>query len=300
MLPVRLISLIPMKAFFTAVLCLLSACRAQSGDPAAQKKPVAPGVVQIGRITHPHLTESSGVVVSRRDPALFWTHTDGGGKKQVLYGMTRSGRPLAEYRVTGALLDDWEDIASDDAGHLFLADTGNNDLARTQVAVYQVDEPELKKSSSGLVAVTRGWQLKFPGQPFNCEALFIWRDHGYVVSKVFGDQRAELFRFPLTNAAPLLTMERLGDLKIDSPVTGADISRDGKLLGLVAKNGAYVFRINGDPARATRGKPYHTRLADEHIEACTFVPEGLLVTAESREIYLFTDEPFRAGPPKKK
>ena len=299
MLPVRLISLTPMKAIFTAALCLLSACRAQSGDPAAKAKQVAPGVTQIGRITHPHLTESSGVVVSRKDPGLLWTHTDGGGKKQVLYGMTRSGRPLAEYRVTGALLDDWEDIAINDAGHLFLADTGNNDLARTQVAVYQVDEPDPKKTAIGLVTVTRGWQLKFPGKPFNCEALFIWRDYGYVVSKVSGDQRAELFRFPLSNPAPFLTLELLGDLKIDSPVTGADISRDGKLLGLVAKNGAYVFRISGDPARATRARPYHTRL-DEHIEGCTFVPEGLLATAESRGIYLFTDEPFRVGPPKKK
>lgn len=288
-----------MKAFFTAILCLLSACRAQSGDPGGSGKLVAPGVTQIGRIIHPHLTESSGVVVSRKNPALLWTHTDGGGKKQVLYGMTRSGRALAEYRVTGALLDDWEDIAIDDAGHLFLADIGNNDRARTQVAVYQVDEPDPKKSSAGLVAVTRGWQLKYPGKPFNCEALFIWRDYGYVVSKVFDDQRAELFRFPLTNAAPVLTLELLGELKINSPVTGADISRDGKLLGLVAKNGAYVYRVNGDPERALRGRPYHTRL-DEHIEGCTFVPEGLLATAESRGIYLFTDEPFRMGPPKKK
>ena len=173
-------------------------------------------------------------------------------------------------------------------------------MARTQVAVYQVDEPDPAKSANGLVVVTRGWQLTFPSKPFNGEALFIWQNQGYLVSKVSDDQRAELFRFALTNAAPLVALELVGELKLDSPVTGADVSRDGKLLGLVAKNGAYVYRINGDPARATRGKPYHTRLADRHIEACTFVPEGLLVTAESREIYLFTDEPFRVGPPKRK
>ena len=289
-----------MKALFTAALCLLSACHAESGDATVKAKPVAPGVLQIGRIQHPHLTESSGVVVSRKDPTLFWSHTDGGGKKQVLYGMTRTGQPVAEYRITGALLSDWEDIAIDDAGHLYLSDTGNNERTRTQVAVYQVDEPDPKKTASGLLPVTRGWQLKYPGPPFNCEALFIWHDYGYVVSKVFADQQAELFRFPLTNAAPVQTLELLGDLKIESPVTGADISRDGKLLGIVAKNGAYVYRINGHPAEALHGKPFHTRFADEHVEACTFVPEGLLATAESREIYLFTDQAFRSGPPKKK
>ena len=52
--------------------------------------------------------------------------------------------------------------------------------------------------------------------------------------------------------------------------------------------------------RAAKGKPFQAKFKHEHIEGCTFVPEGLLVTAESREIYLFTDEAFRTGPVKKK
>jgi hypothetical protein len=91
-------------------------------------------------------------------------------------------------------------------------------------------------------------------------------------------------------------LQFLGEIKIDSPVTGADISQDGKLLGGVAKNGAYLYRIKGDPERATHGKANEfTKFRHEHIEACTFVPDGLLATAESREIYLFTDEAFHPG-----
>ena len=289
-----------MKWLAPTFFCVLAACRAESVDPAPKPKKVAAGVLQIGRIQHPRITESSGVVVSRKDPELFWTHNDGGGKRQVLYGMTRYGRPIAEFRVTGALLDDWEDIAADSKGHLFLGDIGNNDATRTSIAVHQIDEPDVKETQNGLTRVERTWNLRYPAAPFDCESLFVWEGYGYLISKVFDDERADIYRFSLTNDAPFQTLEVVAEVKIDSPVTGADISPDGRLLAVVAKNGAYVFRINGDVAHAAKGKPFQTKFRHEHIEACTFVPEGLLATAESREIYLFTDEAFRTGPPKKK
>jgi hypothetical protein len=254
---------------------------------------VAPGVVQIGTITNRRITESSGVVASRQHAGLLWTHNDGGGpRKQQLFAIRRSGESVAEFRVIGALLHDWEDIAIDDAKHLFLGDIGNNEAKRTQIAVYQIDEPDPK--SSGSVTVTRSWQLRFPGTPFDCESLFVWRDQGYVISKVFKDRRAEIYRFPLQAQKEPAVLESVARLPIDSPVTGADISAAGKRLGVVCKAGAYLFRLKGgDVTRAGSGKFHLTKFRHEHIEGCCFVPEGLLATAESREIYLFTDPAFR-------
>ncbi len=282
-----------MKQLAPILLCIVSACSAQTG---ALPRQVANDVLEIGRIQHPLITESSGIVISRRDTNVFWTHNDGGGRKQVLYAITRTGKSLAEYRVAGALLNDWEDIAADSHGHLFLGDIGNNDAKHSEISVHQIDEPDISKSPGGVVNVARTWRLHFQKQPFDCESLFVWGDFGYVISKVFDDAKAELFRFSLTNNS-VQTLEFVAQLKIDSPVTGADISQDGKLVGVVAKNGAYAFRIGGDPARINEHKLHHTKFKHEHIEACTFVPEGLLATAESREIYLFTDDAFI---PKKK
>ncbi len=289
-----------MKWLLPLLSCLFVACRAESNDPAAAGRTVAPGVLLLGKVAHPRITESSGLIASRRDPAVFWTHNDGGGRRQVLYAMTREGAPLAEYRVTGTVIDDWEDIAADEQGHLFLGDIGNNEGRPRTLAVHQVSEPDLKTSRVGAAPVIRSWSLRYPAAPFDCESLFIWGGHGYVISKVSNDARAGLFRFSLTNSAAPQTLEPMGEMRIDSPVTGADVSRDGNLLGIVAKNGAYVFRIGGDVARALHGKPYHNKFKADQIEAAAFVPEGLLTTAESREIYLFTDEAFRTGPGKKK
>jgi len=287
-----------MNRLCSVFLCVLAGCAARTGGaPAGQ--PVAAGVLLVGHIDNPRITESSGIVVSRSDPGVFWTHNYGGFKKQILYAITRGGKPLAEYRVTGTMMEDWEDIAADNHGHLFLGDIGNNNTRRFELAVSQVDEPVVGKKSDGYVQVTRTWRLRFANKRFDCESLFIWGDYGYVISKVFEDREAEMYRFSLTNAEPTQVLQFVTKLKIDSPVTGADISQDGKQLGVVAKNGAYVYRIKGDPSRAGEVKPHHTKFRHEHIEACTFVPEGLLATAESREIYLFTDEEFHPKQKKK-
>jgi len=289
-----------MKWLAPILICILTACGADSRDVAAPGKLVEPGVLLVAKIQNPRLTESSGLVVSRKDPAIFWTHNDGGGKRQVLYAMTRQGQPIAEYRITGAVLEDWEDIAVDDAGHLFLADTGNNDAKPITIRVHQINEPDTKAATTGIAPVTRSWNLQYPAAPFDCESLIVWNGDGYLISKVSNNARATLYRFSLTNDAPLQTLALLGEIRMDSPVTGADISHDGNLLGLVAKNGAYVFSIRGDVTRALKGKPHQNKFKVDQIEGCTFVPEGLLTTAETREIYLFTDEAFRKGPVKKK
>lgn len=268
---------------------------AQESTAAAstEGKEVAPGVRLIGRIANPRITESSGVVASRQFPGVFWTHTDGGGpRKQFLFGMTRDGKPLAELFVSDVLITDWEDIAIDDQKHLFIGDIGNNDAKRSELTVHQIDEPD-PKSGARVVHPTRSWRLRFPNSPFDCESLFVWQGYGYVVSKVFGDARAQIFRFPLEEQKRPVVLEFVATLKIESPVTGADISPDGNLLGLVSKAGAFVYRIHGDVAKAGKGKPHQTKFRHEHVEGCTFVPEGLLATAESREIFLFTDPAFR-------
>jgi hypothetical protein len=267
---------------------LLNACNA--ADPGQD---VAPGVRLLARLSDRRIKESSGVVASRRYTDVFWTHNDGGGpKKQVLYAIDREGNTRVFFPLIGVTLHDWEDLAIDSAGHLYIGDIGNNDSKRDGLAVYEIEEPN-PQAGAERISPKRVWNLRFPGAAFDCESLFIWKDDGYVVSKVFDKARAQIFRFPLKETNRPLTLELVATTKIESPVTGADISADGTLLGLVAKNGAYVFRIDGDVRRVTKANPHHTKLKNEHIEGCCFVPEGLLVTSERRMIFLFTDPAFR-------
>jgi hypothetical protein len=264
-----------------------------AGNAAELGQEITPGVRLFAYIRDPRIKESSGVVASRWYTDVFWTHNDGGGpKKQVLYAIDREGNTRASFSLIDVTLHDWEDIAIDNAGHLYIGDIGNNYAKRDALTVHEIDEPN-PQAGTGSIAPKRAWKLKFPGAPFDCESLFVWKDQGYVVSKVFDKARAQIFHFPLKETHEPLTLELVATTKIKSPVTGADISADGTLLGLVAKNGAYVFRIDGHMRRVIKANPHHTKLKNEHIEGCCFVPEGLLVTSERRMIFLFTDPAFR-------
>ena len=283
----RIKLLLPFIAWLSA-----TACDAQSPKPANPPREVAPGVLQVGRITNPRITESSGIVASRQYPGVFWTHTDGGGgKKQLLFAINREGQTSGEFFVAGASISDWEDIAIDDQHHLFVGDIGNNNAAKTQIAVHQINEPD-PKSRTPSAKITRTWQLRFPGAPFDCESLFIWQTNGYVISKVFDGERAHIYRFPLDDQKQPFTLEFVTRLKIETPVTGADLSADGRQLGLVGHTGAFVYDIGGNINRAGRLKPAYTKFSHQHIEGCCFVPDGLLVTSEARGVYLFTNAPF--------
>ncbi|MBN2505262.1 MAG: hypothetical protein JXQ71_01070 [Verrucomicrobia bacterium] len=291
---------IPWRVRFALPL-LAAAASLAAADPLPSPAPSQSNdradVRLLGRLAHPRLTESSGLVPSLKHPGLFWTHNDGGGaRRQVLYAITREGAARGDCAVAGATLVDWEDLATDGAGRLYLGDVGNNHKRRTTLAVYEIDEPD--PASQRVVRVTRGWQLRYPAEPFDCEALFVWQSHGYLVSKVFHDARARLYRFPLhtqpQHHTETCTLEEIATLPVESPVTGAALSADGQRLALVAKAGAYLLPICGHPARAGDLKPHRTKFKPAQIEGCCFVPEGLLATAESREIFLFTDNAFAA------
>src|SRR5882757_741799 len=124
------------------LLASLLAASLTAGNATELGEEIAPGVRLVARISDPLIKESSGVVASRRYADVFWTHNDGGGpKKQVLYAIDRKGNTRASFSVSDVTLHDWEDIAIDNAGHLYIGDIGNNNAKRDTLSVYEIDEP---------------------------------------------------------------------------------------------------------------------------------------------------------------
>lgn len=291
------------KRFPTDAPCMTRVCLAWmavlatcvAGWPAGFTNQIAPEVSEVGRIMHPEMTEVSGVVASRRYPGTFWIHTDG-GKKPLLIAINRDGETVAKFEVS-AKFSDWEDIAINDQGHLFLGDLGNNDGERKELRVYRLAEPDMASTGKRpKLRPDQTWRLRFPHQSFDCESLFVVGTNGFVISKLSNNEQARVYRFPLTQSKEPVTLDEVGVLPIKSPVTGADVSKDGKLLAVVAKQGAHIFRIDGDPANAGRLGRWFTPLANHHVEGCTLVEDGLLATAETRSIYVFTNQAFRGAP----
>jgi hypothetical protein len=85
------------------VAALLLAMAAAVPPCHAQTKPVA-------RLENRAVTESSGIVASRKNPGIYWTHNDS-GDGAYLYAFDREGRDRGRWTVRGATAIDWEDIA---------------------------------------------------------------------------------------------------------------------------------------------------------------------------------------------
>lgn len=284
-LPVTIVSTAMTSLLKTSPLALLLLL---GGPPcfAAPPTEVAPGVMQMGTIGNPNVTESSGLSGSRRFPGIFWTHNDQ-GNNPFLYAMTRTGRPVAKFRVTGAKIEDWEDLDVDLSGNLYIADIGNNDLKRDWIAVHRVKEPS--PGGKGVAMVRQTWKLEYPDQPFDAEAFYVSEQFGYIISReVKGG--VSLYRFPLVNAGGRkMMLDKVAALPVEFSVRGADMSADSRRLGLITEGGAYVLTNKGRVLSILGFTPFE----QGQMEGAAFAGDGLLVSAESGELFLYTDPAFR-------
>ena len=269
------------RAFFLLAILALS-----SRHVVADSIEVAPGVLQLGTIQNPEIVEGSGLIPSRRNRGWFWTHNDSG--PDLLFAIAPDGSGTNSYHIKDADLQDWEDIALS-GGRLYIADIGNNDADRKHVDVYAISEPKLKRS--GELRPARRWTLDYPDKPFDAESLFISRGYGYIIQKEGGV--AHTFRFKL-RARGDVTLQEQCKLDIGSPAAGADLTPDGKRLAVITRDGAFLFTFQRKiPSEGTIEPTLFVPFSHEQMEGCCFTRDGLLVTSETREIYLFTDPQFQ-------
>ena len=253
---------------------------------------LAPVTLVSGRLSDPALGECSGVVASRAYGGVIWAHNDSGNPAE-LFAIGVDGTTIARFAVAAANVD-WEDIAIDDAG-ILIADVGNNRRDRLEVQVLRVDEPDPALPAVGPLPVRATWRLTWPDQPADCEALLVAGAIGYLIDKRL-DGPPGVWRFRLDHLAPQV-LERVATLPINAPVTGADLSLDGRRLAVCHPLGLHVFALPpGDFAAvvATAPRSYLGWL-DPHQEACCFVPGGVLAISESRTIRWCSDQRLAAG-----
>jgi hypothetical protein len=237
---------------------------------------VEPAVREVGRIHVKSLNEASGLIRSRSDDGLYWTHND--GNDAAIYAIHADGTVIARLKVN-AKFRDFEDIAADADGNLYLGDIGDNKRQRKHVTVYRISEPEPRAGAK--VAVIDTWKLRLPGGACNCESLFVRDEYGYVISKRQPGERAIMYRFSLRQQKEQ-TLETVCELPIDRPVTAADISADGRWLAVLSQQQLTIFQVGDDISKVSIARTFP--IPPIQAEGCCFNSDGVLVIAESGEI----------------
>ena len=276
----------------------------------------APGAWKVERIDSRKIRESSGLVKSRTHPDVFWTHNDSGGEPRI-FAITSRGEMLAEYEITGVEAIDWEDIAIDDSGNLYIADFGNNLNRRTDLTIYRVPEPD------PLLAVRtarsdRKYRFRYSEQTrvpshrpanFDAEALFWMEDDLYVLTKHRSDLESVLLRIPGSAGETELVLEPLMRFDVSQGrrtifglqardvwhdffgmVTAADLSPDGQTLALLTYYAIFLYERT--PEGDVAGRPFellhHIDLDSRRlgqVESIAWADDALIFGNEKGALY---------------
>ena len=248
---------------------------------------------RVGSLAHKPIAEASGIVASRRYPGIFWVHNDS-GNDATIYAVKSDGALVAEFPVEAPNID-WEDIAIDDSGHLFLGDIGNNGARLPLRCVYQLDEPDPTKQPVGKLKPTATTYYRFPATArFDAESLFVEGRFGYLISKRFDGREAEIFQIPIDPPSSFLkpaVAERIGVLSdFNKPATGADLSKNGQLLAVCSTENAKVYQRTG-PASWT--KIATIKDIGRGIEAICWDGFDLVLASENRDMFCVPESRWR-------
>lgn len=263
-----------LQAALVALLCLPS--------PADDKDPLEP----LGKLSEPSIRETSGIVRSRKYPDVFWILSDS-GNPPAIHAIRRDGRVLASFRVAAANVD-WEDIATDDAGHLYLGDIGNNGTLLPVRAIYRIDEPDPSQPPKGDLPVNLTVAYRFPSKAdrFDAESLFVVEETAYLISKRRDKLEGEIFALPLDRPASLLKPilpRRVGALtKFHEPATGASLSPDGRRLAVVANKVTRIYDRGADGGLTLRATVHYK---ERHLESIAWDGTDLILATEPGELF---------------
>jgi len=260
---------------------------------AAPPSPLEP----LGRFDTRALPEASGIVKSRRHPGIFWVHNDS-GNPPVLFAIRRDGTIVREFRL-GVPNIDWEDIAADDEGHLYVGDIGNNGNLLAIRAIYRVDEPDPDKPATQPLRPSASVFYGFSrANRFDAEGLVVESrtKSAVLVAKRFDGREAELFAIPLDPPAPLLrpaTPRRIATLPaFVEPATGASLSEDGQLLAVCSSAVTRVYRReDGEDWSLLAEVRYHS----VPIEGITWDGMDLILVSEGHGIDRIAEATWRRG-----
>lgn len=255
----------------------------------------------VGAIKTEEITESSGVVASRCQTNVFWTHNDSGDGAFV-FAFDSAGEKLGVWQVKNAKNKDWEDLATiknqNGECFLYIGDIGDNERKRSELIVYLVKEPtvtDADKTSSRKNPLSTepadAISIQYPDARYDAETLLVHPQSGdiYILTKRLREA-ASIYKLSKNySLSKTNQLEKIADFTVPAVpngfLTGGDISSDGKRVIICDYFSAYEIVL---PEKAKnfddiwREKPLIVELGErEQGEAVCYSADGAAIYATS-------------------
>lgn len=200
-----------------------------------------------------NLKEVSGITYSTED-SLLWTLEDS-GNANVLYALNSEGLIAKEVTVKNVENIDWEDLAKDKEGNLYIGDFGNNENERQDLCIYKMDKKSLDNENAFpayKISFSYPEQKNFPPKKkellYDVESFFELNGNFYLFTKNRSkgfDGTVFIYRVP--NRAGFHKAELIGDFKTcddydNCAITSAAISPDQSKVVLLSHSKIWLFK----------------------------------------------------------
>ena len=191
-----------------------------------------------------NLEENSGIQYYGGNS--IWVVEDNGNKDEI-YKVNFVGKIIDDFEVKNAKNNDWEDLAKDNKGNLYIGDFGNNGNNKKELTVYKLSNPEVEKGDkidAEKIKFNYPEQKDYPPKKsqfyYDTEAFFHWGNSLYLITKNRTrpyDGKAMIYKVPDTKGeyeAQLVGTLFLCNNQNTCSVTSAAISSDGKTIVLLS------------------------------------------------------------------
>jgi len=269
-------ALFPLVVFFHAVLIGVPANYGRGRFERARY-----AVRRVGRLPGT-LRESSGL--ARADTLdRFWTHADGGGPACLVL-VELPGTVQRTLDLTPLPNTDWEDLAQDPSGCLYIGDFGNNANKRRDLAIYRVN-PRAARPVVDTIAFRYPDQKAFSPRRgrrnFDCEAFFWYDDTLHLFSKDRSWQQwTKHYVLPAHPGRYVATLR--DSMRLNTPITAADISPDGRTVALLGYGGVFLFARQPGRRLFDGAKSFRALPTSGQAEALFFVTDSSFVVSNER------------------
>ena len=180
------------------------------------------------------LNEASGLVIDGEE--LIWHNDSGDGP--YLYTTDRAGH-LLRTDTLSARAYDYEDIAADESGLLYVGDFGNNTGRRSEQTVYRYDRATQRTDSIVYTYPGEDGRGRLTPGNYDCEAMVVadGRVHLFTKDMLFGPRAYYIKHFTVPAEPGTYVAELVDSLYLPRRVvTGAALDRERGELYLVAYN----------------------------------------------------------------
>lgn len=186
------------------------------------------------------VNESSGLANAGNE--TYWTHNDSGGESK-LYKIDKKGKLLDSLIVPNSINRDWEELATDNAGNVYIGDFGNNRNNRTDLTIYKVNKLRTEE-----IRFNYQDQKGFPAsvKNFDCEAFFWFNGQLHLFTKTREENNRVTKHYAISDAKGEYIISPANEFPIQEQVTAADISPDQKTFVLLTYGKAFFFGIRDE------------------------------------------------------